>query len=1128
MRHILLVFLLNIFSSSVFGDLLTPVTVQLKWDHQFQFAGFYAAISQGYYKEAGYDVNLVPRINPDGSFKDTFAELKSGRAQFAVAGPDVLKLLDSGESVVVVASYYQKSPYVYVSLAKDDIAGITDIHESCISSSHDFGELELKTVFRKEGLSLKNLHIEDYRFALSSLVDGSCPVVIDYRISAVWAAQENDLKINMIEAGDYGIHFYGDTLYTLAKTVEAQPHMVNAFNEATNRGWEYALENPEEISRFIVDNYPRALVYENPFEYNVFSAAHIKALMNYPVTEVGHSNPYRWQKLQDYLHDLGAVSDRTLPDNFIFNYQKIIEKSQNRKYQYAMLVVLILILLIVVLGFLQFKKARREKEYFRERQLLLESSELLRGVLDLIPVGVYWKDDRLRFLGCNERFLRDAGFESFLDVVGKTDFDMPWSANTLPIQEQDKGVLEGRFGSTPFEEKMIGAKGESWIQVRKMPLKESGGKIIGMLGVYQDITDYKSMIEELNSKNQLINENNQKLSQLIDSSPDIIVYREFQDNGISISVYNHMFEKWVGDLSGSGEYEFSKDVLDILEEKDAIVVQELDKVVYHAESYLSDGRKVLLDVVKVPVFSDFNVVKGILFIGRDVTETRELQSLYEALFSLTQDPFFVLDEVGTISSCNDAGARILGLENRSTLIGMRLIEHFTPEYQPDGERSQSKVDRVNKSVEKDSDARIQFDFTHQDIDGNPIRVRVFLVRLDGGPKKRLLVQWHDINDMYAREEALRQAKADAEELAHEKSMFLANMSHEIRTPLNALVGLSNLLVSNEEHKKTREYIGSINKASIHLKSIVDDILDFSKIEADRIELEEIAVDFDDFLQEMKSLHKQSAKDKGLQFEVESRLEENARLELDPVRYRQIVNNLVSNAIKFTRAGLIRVVVEKQDGDLVLSVCDTGCGLSEKQILNLFDPFSQADITTTRKYGGTGLGLSICKGLAERMSGQISVSSEIGKGSTFYVRTPYKSASQKLPVSGLLSVPDFRGKHILIAEDNPMNQMVIEGLLEDTCCTVTFANNGEEAVNLFDSSDRKIDAILMDIQMPVMDGYQATRALKAKPGFNVPIIALTANADESDKQQCYAEGMADFLSKPVDQSQLYETLKRVLY
>ncbi|EAT13337.1 multi-sensor hybrid histidine kinase [Oceanobacter sp. RED65] len=1119
--------MLAISSARVFGDLLTPITVQLKWDHQFQFAGFYAAISQGYYKEAGYDVRLVPRINPDGSFKDTFGELKSGRAQFAVAGPDVLKLLDSGEQVAVVASYYQKSPYVYVSLSRDDITGITDIHESCISSSHDFGELELKTVFRNEGLSIENLHIEDFRFALSSLLDGSCPVVIDYKISAIWAAQEKDLKINMIEAGDYGIHFYGDTLYTLTKTIEADPHMVDAFNKATNRGWEYALENPEEISRFIVQNYPRVLVYDNPYEYNLFSAGQIRLLMNYPVTEVGHSNPHRWQQLQDYLYDLGVVSDRQLSEGFIFNYQDIVERSQNEKYRYAVLVVLILVVVVVVLVYFQYKKTKREKEYIRERQRLLEGSDLLRSVLDLIPVGVYWKDDRLRFLGCNKRFLRDSGFESFEDIVGKSDLDMPWRDDAIAIQKQDQEVLAGRFDSSPFEGKLIGVDGVSWVQARKMPLKSINDKVLGVLGVYQDITDYKSVIEQLNSQNSLINESNQKLSQLIDSSPDIIVYREYQEDRLIISVYNHMFEKWVGDLTDEKDCVFSKEVLSVLEEKDSVVVRELDQVLYKAESSLSDGRRVLLDIVKVPVFSDLNIVKGILFIGRDVTETRELQSLYEALFSLTQDPFFVIDEVGAISSCNDAGAQILGLENRTNLIGMRLIEHFTPEYQPDGERSESKVKRVNESVEKASDARVQFDFTHKDIDGNPIHVRVFIVRLNGGPKKRLLVQWHDIKDMYAREESLRQAKADAEELADQKSMFLANMSHEIRTPLNALVGLSNLLVANETHVKAQDYMRSINKASIHLKSIVDDILDFSKIDADRIDLDEIAVNFDEFLCEIKSLHEQSAREKGLHFEVDNRLDNDIAIVIDPVRYRQIINNLVSNAIKFTEKGEVIVVTKKQQESLLLSVCDTGCGLDENQLSNLFDPFSQADITTTRKYGGTGLGLSICKGLAERMSGSISVSSELGKGSCFYVSIPYKSESNALPANKMLNIPDFTGKNILIAEDNRMNQMVIEGLLEDTHCKVIFANNGKEAVDLYESSNNSIDVILMDIQMPVMDGYQSTRALKAIPDFDVPIIALTANADNVDKQRCYVEGMADFLSKPVDQTQLYESLKRIL-
>ncbi|WP_396586325.1 ABC transporter substrate-binding protein [Bermanella sp. R86510] len=978
--------------------------MQLKWDHQFQFAGFYAAISQGYYEDAGYSVTLIPRINKDYSFKDVFSQLKSGNADFAVGGPDVLTLLDKGEDVVVVASLYQNSPYGYIFLQSSNIENITDVQKSCLSSSHDFGELELKSLMLNEGLDPNSLNIKDYQFGLASLIDNSCEVVIDYLISAYWAAKEKKLDIEHISASDYGIHFYGDTLFTLKSTVDRDPEMVNEFQQATVKGWQYALQNQEEISRYIADNYARVLKFSDPYEYNVFSAKYIKDLMNYPVTHVGHSSSHRWQRIQDHLTDLGVVESRKLPDWFLFDYRDILESQQSKKYSITIILALILFILVVSLVYFNFRKTKKEKEYIQERQYL-------------------------------------------------------------------------------------------------------------------------------NEKNETIQSANDKLSVLIDSSPDIVIYREYQGSDLKDTTFNKWFERWVGlnaeEIKSLKHIEdLPERVISVLEQYDEQLIREKDRTSYQANSELADGRKVSLDIVKVPVFdSDENLV-GILFSGRDVTETTEIQSLYKALFSLSQDPFFVIDELGAISSCNEAAVKVLKLDNHNSLIGMRLIEHFTPEYQPDGTPSRVLVDKVNQEMEAGLKKQLSFEFTHQDINENPVHVNVFIVRIDGGAKKHLLVQWHDIGAMINRQNALKQAKRKAEELTKEKSMFLANMSHEIRTPLNAVLGLSQMLLNKKNVQKHEEYISSIYSAGKHLRNVVDDILDYSKIEAGRVSLEEVEVDLNELVSQVDSLYQPRAVEIGIELIVKSRVE-NAETDgwvyIDPVRYNQIINNLLSNALKFTKHGTVELTIYQVQSDLVLEVKDSGIGISEAQIKRLFEPFSQADVSTTRKYGGTGLGLTICRGLAESMGGSIEIESEKGKGSRFVVTIPYKPCHAIDVKNSKLEIPNLKGKRMLIAEDNALNQMVIEGLLEETQAQCEFVDDGRKAVEILKESD--FDLVLMDLQMPEMDGYEATEVIRDQLKLTIPIVALTANTSREDRDRCLNLGMVDFLTKPIDGARLFEVLTR---
>lgn len=390
----------------------------------------------------------------------------------------------------------------------------------------------------------------------------------------------------------------------------------------------------------------------------------------------------------------------------------------------------------------------------------------------------------------------------------------------------------------------------------------------------------------------------------------------------------------------------------------------------------------------------------------------------------------------------------------------------------------------------------------------------------------------------------------AEEATVAKSQFLANMSHEIRTPMTAILGYSELLLVDEELDQSRserlEVTRTIRRNGEHLLTIINDILDFSKIEAGKLEVEEVDTNLTEIVDEVVLLLKERAQSQNVALAVEWKGPIPSVIQSDPVRLKQILINLVGNAIKFTNDGNVTIKVWIEEAEarlsrLCIDVADTGIGMTNEQCKKLFQAFSQADTSTTRKYGGTGLGLAISRCLAEMMGGQISIESEIGKGSTFsfslntgplegveFTNPAAGSSSQKAPLpSTSLNISEekpLEGARVLLVEDGPDNQRMISFILKKSGALVSLAENGQIAIDMATNSkgEALFDVILMDMQMPVMDGYEATQTLRSA-NYTGPIIALTAHAMTGDRQKCISAGCNEFVSKPIDRAKLIETV-----
>ncbi|MCB1779176.1 MAG: response regulator [Candidatus Competibacteraceae bacterium] len=512
------------------------------------------------------------------------------------------------------------------------------------------------------------------------------------------------------------------------------------------------------------------------------------------------------------------------------------------------------------------------------------------------------------------------------------------------------------------------------------------------------------------------------------------------------------------------------------------------------------------------------------------------ENAYRQLVELSPDAIYInCDE--KIAYINAAGVRLFGANSPAALLGMSFWDRLHPDCHEMVRERLQQIHMMKKAVPLLEERYVRLDGT------------VFPVEVAAAPfmyqgKLALQVVAHDLTERKRVEEELRQTRDAAETASRTKSQFLANMSHEIRTPMNGVLGMAQLLA--EQTRLTgqqRYYLGVLQDSGKTLLRIIDEILDFSKIEAGKLTLCETTFDMRQRIAETLQMLALQAQSKHLELTWHVDAAIPARLYGDPGRLHQILANLVSNAIKFTEQGSVRVDVIRSDMKesnpsgtdscrLRFTVHDTGIGISAEARTHLFQPFSQADGSTTRKYGGTGLGLVISKQIVKMMGGEIDFESTPGEGTVFWftinlaiVLGDPKSSSIKpaeaQPLAG----------HVLLAEDNPVNRLVAEEILKSLGLEVEAVTNGLETVDA--CGKYQFDLVLMDCQMPKMDGFEATAVIRSREAAqshhatprHIPIIALTANALSGDRERCLTAGMDDYLSKPFSRDDLYQTLKR---
>jgi PAS domain S-box-containing protein len=494
-------------------------------------------------------------------------------------------------------------------------------------------------------------------------------------------------------------------------------------------------------------------------------------------------------------------------------------------------------------------------------------------------------------------------------------------------------------------------------------------------------------------------------------------------------------------------------------------------------------------------------------------------SFYEAVVEDGSDIIFIVDYEGTIRYHNTAVHKTLGYRPKS-LNGRNFFDYILPETVDVLKR------QFKKSQQRAYTQNIEFQFLCHDYSYRFLEFNAINLKHKEGLDGFIL----DCRDIAQRKEN----EAELVRLQKAKEQFLANISHEIRTPLNGIAGMAGLLGQNPSPEERETYLNAIKHSAENLKLIINDILDLAAIESGKLSFEKIAFNLKDFLPSLISTFMYQAREKriSLDYHIDENL--NKILVGDPVRLNQILINLISNAVKFTHTGSIKVLcaAEREQKGICwvrIEVTDSGVGIPQDKLNTIFESFSQADASVTRKYGGSGLGLTIVKQLVELQKGRITVTSKENEGSSFTVLVPYGigrkgAVTQSSPKNEkALKAVNASQLVVLLVEDNDINRLYAKSILKNWQCYTDTAENGLVAIEKI--KNHAYDVVLMDIQMPVMDGYETTKAIRLmnSPMRDVPVIALTANATKADVEKCIAAGMNDYLPKPFTPDDLYRKL-----
>ena len=1130
---------------------IKKVSLQLRWDSQFQFAGDYAAKWQGYYADAGLDVDIRSAITPEGKILGAVKEVADGNADFGIGAADILIGVDQGTPLVLLASIFQQSAAEFYAKEETVLQSPADLLNLKVARNvNDLIDVELQSMLLSEGINPNKIVPFKHMPGIQPLVDGSVDVIPGYRLSAPFEFEMQGMKVKTLRPISYGIDFYGDTLFTHARMIEQDAKIVERFRQASLKGWRYALEHSLEIADRITREVPRRAKLESGdlLRFNRYQIQIVKELALYPIVEIGSVNPHRWQQMNALIRKIGAVKNEIDIDKITFDPEKIEQNNRNRALRFLMIAIYlssgVLFLAVVFIILLKRQVSRATRKILQREVSLRESEEIHKEMIANISdvIAIMDRDGTLRYKSPNiEKWF---GWQPE-DLIGTDGWETVHVEDIVRIQKEFITLLD-RDNSAATVEYRYKCKDGSYKLIELTAINLTNDPLIrGVLMNYHDITDRKQAEEELRFHYEIMI-NMAEAVYLIRMKDGVIVYTN--------SIFEKMFGYEQSEMIGKhvsivnapierNPEETAREIMDILNERG----------VWQGEVYniRKDGTLFWCHA-NVSVFNHSKYGKVLLAIHADITDRK----LAEETLRESEERLRNAQRIGKLGSLDWklATNELLLSEETLAIFGLKkgknifALEEIISLLHPEDKQ------RVEKSLNDAIANKARHDLEHRIIrpDGEVIYIRAMaeLFHATDGKSVRLMGTIRDITKRKLAEAEKAELEAQNQQLHKAESLgrMAGAIAHHFNNQLYAVMG--NLEMAMDDLPRgadISETLAEAQKAAHKAAEVSRLMLTYlgqTPGKQEPIDLSET------YRQSLTLLHAATPKRIIINAEFPP---SGPVIRADTNQMHQILTNLVTNAweaISDNRGsvaltvktvfhtdipGLNRFPIDWQPQVIAYScmeVSDTGCGIAKKDIEKLFDPFF------TTKFTGRGLGLSVVMGIIKAHGGGITVESEPGRGSTFRVFLPV--STEKLPCrSDLRAIPDAlqngeaekisrieEGGTVLLIEDEEQVRQMAKMMLTRLGYTVLEAKDGIEALEIFRQHQDNICCILSDLTMPRMDGWDTLTALR-KLSPDIPVI-LSSGHDESHVMAGeHSERPNAFLGKPYQLKGLRDTISRVL-
>ncbi len=1099
---ILITFLLFFSTLNAKISVKQKVSIELKWKHSFQFAGYYAAIYKGFYEEEGLEVTLK-EIDFQ---KSPIQKVLDGESQYGVSDSTLAIHRLKGENVVLISQIFQQSPLVLISLYESQITTPYEMIGKKISYAFDgYGGTPINAMFLNAIGSLQNIDIVPFS-SYEDLINKKVDAISAYTTSQPFYLAKKGVKVNIIDPKSYGIDFYGDNFFTSQKELSTHPKRVAKMKKATLKGWEYALENQDEIIDIILKTYaPKAdkelLKLEAKSTYQMI-------MPNFK--KLGNINRYKYQNVAQTYYKLGLVKNPKIDNDFFYkeNFKNISKQISLSQAEKRWLEKNPTIFFAGNPNWLPFEAFNKNGEYIGIVAEYLKELEKKIGIKIKPKITSSWQET----LDLSQKHQLDIISGEIDDMILKQNYKPITPYSTIPIviiMREDNSFIDDLKD----------------IKDKKIAIVNDYGYTHKLIENYKDIP----FIQVKNPKDALSG----------------LVYEKYDAILLSMPAASYLIKaQGFNTLKIVGKTSIQmKSTLFIHEDKPflrSLIEKSMSEIKNNENLNRWQKIEFVTNVDYTILYQLFGVfllilIAIIVWNYKLASEIKKRKKLNIALKESETQIRTLIDNILLYVVVTTIEGKIL-LANPKTIKDYNLssedIENYNilEFYVDTNERIE-----VIETLKKDGVVKekiIKLKNYNGDIDN--IMISILPIMYDG--QDALLTIGVDLTQRMKMEKELSKAKKQAELANLSKSEFLANMSHEIRTPMNSVIGFSNLLEKLITDPIQKDYLSSIKRGGSALLDIINDILDLSKIEAGKLEIILESVNIKQLVLEMESIFSIKLMQKNLNFEVAIDDSIPKYLLLDSARIRQILFNIIGNAIKFTDSGVIKLSVKKifddekkSKIDLALIVEDTGIGIDAKNLKSIFNSFEQQK-GQNQKYGGTGLGLTICKKLLNFMNGDIEVQSKLKEGSKFTVYLKDISVSlienEKKQPQFIAESIEFNSATILVVDDIKDNRKLIKSALKNYGLKIYEAQNGKDALEKLKSI--KVDLICMDIKMPIMDGYEAISIIKKNSLLkDIPVVAITASVMGKDMQKIKEYKFDGYLRKPVSYDELILELTKFL-